>query len=43
MKYLRNPETSIFEIYVEDLIKGIQKYIKEDWAEELFDRYIKGL
>jgi hypothetical protein len=43
MKYLLNPEISIFEIYVEDIIKIIQKYINEDWTKELFDRYIKGL
>jgi hypothetical protein len=43
MNFLQNPEESIFELYVEDLIKIIKKYINEDWANELFDRYIKGL
>ena len=43
MDFLPNPETSFFEIYVEDLIKSIHKNIKEEWTEELVDRYIKGL
>jgi hypothetical protein len=43
MDFLPNPETSFFEIYVEDLIKNIYKNIKEDWTNELVDRYIKGL
>jgi hypothetical protein len=41
--FLKNPQESIFEIYVEDIIKIIKKYINVDWTNELFDRYIKGL
>jgi hypothetical protein len=43
MEYLENPETNIFEIYLEDIIKIIHKNIEEEWTEELYDRYIKGL
>ncbi|MDR2596378.1 MAG: hypothetical protein LBC76_03545 [Treponema sp.] len=43
MNFLQNPETSIFELYVENIINIIQKYINESWAKELFNRYIKGL
>jgi hypothetical protein len=43
MNFLKKPQESIFEIYVEDIIKIIQKYINENWPNELFDRYIKGL
>ncbi|MDR1588434.1 MAG: hypothetical protein LBS57_13355 [Treponema sp.] len=43
MNFLEKPETSIFELYVEDFIKIMDKNIGEDWVKELFDRYIKGL
>jgi hypothetical protein len=43
MNFLKNPETSIFELYIEDFIKIIDKNINENWTKELFDRYIKGL
>jgi hypothetical protein len=43
MDFLEKPETSIFELYAEDFIRIIGKNINEDWAKELFDRYIKGL
>ena len=43
MEFLKNPEESIFELYIEEFIKTIKKYITEDWANELFDRYIEGL
>jgi hypothetical protein len=43
MKYLKKPESSIFEIYVEDLIKVMYKNINEEWVKELFERYIKDL
>jgi hypothetical protein len=36
-------EKNIFELYVEDFIKIMDKNIDEDWVKELFDRYIKGL
>jgi hypothetical protein len=43
MNFLQEPETSIFEIYVEDFIKTMNKIIDEDWVKELFSRYINGL
>ncbi|MDR2132236.1 MAG: hypothetical protein LBP30_02695 [Clostridiales Family XIII bacterium] len=41
--FLQDPEKSVFEIYVEDLIRAIQKNVNKDWTNELCDRYIKGL
>jgi hypothetical protein len=43
MNFLEKPETNIFELYVEDFIKIMDKNIDEDWVKELFDRYINGL
>jgi hypothetical protein len=43
MKYLQNPESSILEVYVEDLIKILYKRINEEWVKELLERYIMGL
>jgi hypothetical protein len=43
MLFLQDPEESIFEIYVEDLIKAIRRNVNKDWANELYDRYIRGL
>lgn len=43
LNFLLKPETNIFEIYLEDLIKTIVKNVNEDWVKELSDRYIKGL
>jgi len=42
--FLNNPEESIFVLFVEDLIKTIKKeYVDNPWANELYNRYIKGL
>jgi hypothetical protein len=43
MNFLEKPETNIFELYVEDFIKIIEKNINEEWTKELFDRYINGI
>ena len=43
MDFLKNPEESIFELHLEDFIKTIKEKINEDWANELFHRYIEGL
>jgi hypothetical protein len=43
MNFLKNPEESIFELYIEDFIKTMKKHIDEDWVKELYERYIKDL
>jgi hypothetical protein len=43
MNFLKNPETSLFELHIEDIIKSIKKHINEHWSNDLFDRYINGL
>ena len=43
MNFLKNPETHIFELHLEELIKTIQKNVNEEWAKELFERYVNGL
>jgi hypothetical protein len=43
MNFLKNPQESIFELYLEDFVEAIKKYVIEPWADELFYRYIEGL